>query len=138
MVTFNIVEGSSSDEFYPIYEKIKKDIKNGLTPADCREKYNITLSRWGRFQRALIKDKIRPSRKEILKNAKYYTYNKKERHWVVSKTIDNRRVHFCYCTSEEQAKYIVKELKKCNWNKRKVKSILKKMSEEGGEHERID
>ena len=138
MVTFNIVEGSSSDEFYPIYEKIKKDIKNGSTPADCRKKYNITLSRWGRFQRALIKDKIRPSRKEISKNAKYYTYNKIEGHWVVSKTIDNRRVYFCSCVSEEQAKYVVKELKKCNWNKRKVKSILRKMSKEGGEYEKTD
>ena len=48
--------------------------------------------------------------------------------YVVEKKIDGKRVIFCRFKSESQAKYMVKQLRKNNWDQSKVERILYEMS----------
>ena len=48
--------------------------------------------------------------------------------YVVEKKIDGKRVIFCRFKSESQAKYMVQQLRKNNWDQSKVERILYEMS----------
>ena len=91
MVTFNIVEGSSSDDFYPLYQKIKNDINNNMRVVDIRKKYKLSKSQWHKFHRALKEDNIFYNKDYRQRYAKYYSYNKVNKKYIIYKKINDKQ-----------------------------------------------
>lgn len=54
----------------------------------------------------------------------YYRWNDM---YVVRKVIDGKVINFCYCKTIGEARFIVSELRKCGWDRSKVKDIKKKI-----------
>ena len=130
MVTFNIVEGSSSDDFYPLYQKIKNDINNNMRVVDIRKKYKLSKSQWHKFHRALKENNIFYNKDYRQRYAKYYSYNKVNKKYIIYKKINDKQIFFCSCYKEEHAQKIVQKLKACNWDKKQIPRILKEVYDE--------
>lgn len=61
----------------------------------------------------------------------YYRYNYSDRNmktnFVVRKFLKGKWEYYCYCKTESEAKFIVNELKKCNWDKSRIAEIKNKI-----------
>lgn len=58
----------------------------------------------------------------------YYSRNSSgDEGFYIRKTIDGRKVNFGVYSSESEARFVVKELVKCGWDKSKLDSIKKKI-----------
>ena len=56
-------------------------------------------------------------------------YSRVNGHYIVEKEIDGERIIFCRFKQESQAKYMVQQLRKNNWDPTKVEGILCEMQE---------
>ena len=56
-------------------------------------------------------------------------YSRVNGHYIVEKKIDGERIIFCRFKQESQAKYMVQQLRKNNWDPTKVEGILCEMQE---------
>jgi len=66
----------------------------------------------------------------LQKPKNYYRYHTKDNtntNYVIKKSINGKYVYYCYCKTEAEAKFIVKELRKVNWDKSKIKEIKNKI-----------
>jgi hypothetical protein len=72
----------------------------------------------------ITRKKIMPDKPE----PKYYIYNKEDGTYTVQKNIKGKNIYFGRYETEDEAKMIVEELKKVNWNKNRLsQNILNKM-----------
>ena len=58
---------------------------------------------------------------------KYYYWDNNQQMYHIMKKKNGKMVNFGYYPSEDVAKFIVKELVKCNWQKSYLPNILKKV-----------
>lgn len=72
------------------------------------------------IERGLIKDERYVCNKTIPKN---YYYHKDSGLYCVVKTVNQERIYFGGYKTEKEAQLVVEELKKCNWDKSKLRSI---------------
>lgn len=124
MTTFNIIEGNSTLEFETNYPKIRQDVVNGMLIKDVMAKHNLTQGKWIKYRKELIREGI--IKKRTFKEAKFYYYRKDIGKYIVMKVVDGRKRFFGRYDSEKDAQKIVKELKKCNWDRNQLKEIQNK------------
>lgn len=114
--------------------KFKEDYFLGLSARDIKEKYQIT----GRQYRKLCEQYDLTRDYETLKKNRNYAKKPKYIHKNSNNTYTVRKVfgpkYYTYGTYplNEIAEYIVKELKKVNWDKNKLEIIIRKMKQEEG------
>lgn len=63
------------------------------------------------------------------KEPKYYSYDKKGKNFRVLKSINKKQMNFGAYDTEEEAKLIVEELKKVNWDIRQLHEVKNKVKE---------
>ena len=132
MVKFNIIENASDDR----YLKYVELYNDGLKVREIGEILDIspsTLTTYFNHARddGLITPRKIPRKKSsIFLKPKYYCMIKNGFYKVYSPTINrSRQSNFGVYTSEAEAKYVVDELKKVNWNRRCLKNIQIKAAE---------
>lgn len=127
-MNFNIVESDYTTEFYSIYNKIKKDLADGLKVKDIKKKYNLSDGSWRKYYKELVADGIFKPRKKTVKEAKFYTYNNGRYH--CQKFINGKKYHIGTFKCKNDAELAVKLMKECNWDINKIKEVRRTVHEQ--------
>lgn len=135
MLEFKIVEDKSEDKYHDYIDLYRE----GMTIRKIAEKLQISLNKCSTFYKHAVDDGLitprkpeKQTKKQETDNApKYYHFNKKGGYWVVYSplTKSRKQKHFGTYNSEEEAQYVVYELKKVNWNRKCLKNIQLKAME---------
>jgi len=135
MVTYNIIENSKEipiteyEEFINLYNNPNISVK------EIYKKLGWTTKKYCRLRKKALKEKRiherqprnRKPREKPKRKITNYTYNHHSRKFLVRKGKNYKMIHYgCYDT-REQAEKIVEELRKCNWDKKQLKKIEKKV-----------
>lgn len=126
MVEFNIIEDTSKDKYIEYIELYNAGLKVreigeilNVSPGTLTTYYNHACD-----DDLIIPRKCNKSKKEKFLKPKYYCKNNKGLYKVYSPSIRNSKQYTFGCyTSEAEAKFVVEELKKVNWNRRCLKNI---------------
>lgn len=123
-MNFNIIENHNP------YSDIIKDFADDynsreLYAYELREKYHLNANSFRNIRKQALKQGLINNRRYVCKKniPKNYYYHKTNHVWCVVKNINHERVYFGGYKTEEEAQLIVEELKKCNWDKSKLRSI---------------
>lgn len=116
------------------FENFLEDYHNGTSARDLKEKYNLT----GRQYRKLCTDNNLTRNYTFLKQNKSFEkklnsatyYSKVGNRYLIRKVFGTKTINYGTYPFEEIAKHIVGELKKVDWNKRKLNKILRDMKQE--------
>lgn len=134
---FKIVDGEKSD-----FNRFKKMYLNpGIRTAEIKRILNmgqVKFQNWGkdvaketgltrRYNRRTKSYDIVPYTPEKRNNYKYYSYSEDSNGFLVRKTVDGEYQCYGVYKSEDIAKRIVNELKKCNWDKTQLQKIKKEL-----------
>ena len=129
MVEFNIIEEKTDDKYIDYVELYNE----GLTLKNICEKLSISMNNCNTFYHHAINEGLiepRKTRKKTRKKPKYYNYNIKGGYYAVySPLINGKQNNFGIYNTEEEAKFVVEELKKVNWNRKCLKNIRLKAME---------
>lgn len=115
MVVFNMVEKDSQDKYEEYIELYNK----GVLLKEIEEKLDIshnTLNTYYKYacREGLIKPRIT--------TGKFYT-QVKNGYMVYHKNKDGKQINYGVYETEEEAQFIVEELKKVRWSKNSLKNI---------------
>ena len=131
MLEFNLVEDTSQDKYLEYIELYNK----GLTIKRISEELKISMGKCNTFYHhavddGLIKPRKTKKDKKTISKPKYYNYNPKCGYSVYSPiNITGKQKSFGTYETEEEAKFIVEELKKVNWNSKCLRNIRLKAME---------
>ena len=126
MVNFKVVE--NVDRVTPLLEDFIRLYNNPLvTCVEIRKKLDISEKTYKRlFDKALSDGSIvyrrqnhHPGKKRVRREPRFWSYSRAEDRWQVR----YKREYFCSCKSQREAELMVKELRKCDWDKSRVKEI---------------
>ncbi len=125
MIEFNIVEDTSDDK----YQEYIRLYNKGLKVREIGEKLDVSSGRLTTFYKHAIEEGLIQPRNNKGNNKprfkpKYYNRNSNGFYTVYSpKRNNSKRSNFGTYPSEDEAKYVVEELKKVNWNRRCLRNI---------------
>lgn len=142
MTTFRIVEGGeykwheNFDEFVDLYNHSDLSVEDIRRSLDWNQR-NLQQARVKARKEGLITPRrakyprVRRNSKKYFTPPKYYSMDNSGK-CAIRKTVNGRLEYFGYY-SEDDAKKIVSELKKVNWDKNALEDIRKKvLSKKGG------
>ena len=121
---FRIHERDWTNEFYTIYEKVKKDYLDGVPVKDIRAKHNISKSLWKTYRRELKNDGLFVRYRG---KPRYITYSKPHKRWKVIKTIKSKTYTFLTFKEEKDALRAVELFKKYGWNMKNRERVRKEV-----------
>lgn len=122
---FNIIEDTSDDK----YQEYVRLYNKGLKVREIGEKLDVSSGRLTTFYKHAVEEKLIQPRNNTehtkpMFKPKYYNRKKNGCYTVYSpKRNNNKRSNFGTYPSEAEAKYVVEELKKVNWNRRCLRNI---------------
>lgn len=118
------------------YEDFKKDYLNPkIQVKQIMKKYGLSKNNYNRLRKKAAKDtnvpikptKFSPNRNKLGKT----TYiSKTGDFYTINKRVEGKRVYFGRYPSLEEAIYVRDKLKKCGWDKSKLKQIKKELKDE--------
>ena len=127
MVNFKVIE--NIDRVTPLLDDFIRLYNNPLvTCAEIRKRLGISTNTYIRlFNKALSNGDIEyrrgpnPNKKNgwVKREPRYWSHIRAEDRWQVR----YKREYFCSCKSQREAELMVKELRKCDWDKSRVKEI---------------
>lgn len=126
-IKFNIVEGNSTKEFFNTYNSIVKDLKNGLSVNEIKEKYGLLSGSWRKFQKQLVKDGFLQNRQMKQAVSKYYY--EREDGFIVSKYNNTGSKYIAQFKDEKDAIRCVELMKECGWDLSKRDEIVEKVKQ---------
>lgn len=125
MVKFRIVKDTSNEK-YPEYVEL---YNKGVTVKEISEKLGVSEKKCYTFYRYALSDglieprRTNKNKKTKIFKAKYYSYKAGLGYNVYSPSANGKKTDFGYFQTEKEAKFIVEELKKVNWNKKYIDEI---------------
>ena len=130
MVEFKFVEDKSEDKYLDYVELYNE----GLSIKRISEELDVSIGKCNTFyhhavHEELIKPRKAKTDKKTICKPKYYNYNPKCGYCVYSPLINGKQKSFGTYKTEEEAKFIVEELKKVNWNSKYLNNIRLKAME---------
>ena len=124
-VHFRILE-NCEDSTNNIYNDFKSEyISNNGTVQDLSVKYDVSISKAYKLINQIFEEtgfRRRKTNKKVY-SPKYYCKPAYSNNWRVFKHMNNSTIYFGSYSSEDKAKYVVNELKKCNWDKSELERI---------------
>lgn len=114
-------------------DKFKQDYNAGLSAKDIKEKYKLTPRQ---YRRILTDNELTRDYSFLKKNNQLYHklnatyYSRIGNRYVIRKVFGSKTITYGGYLFEEEAKHIVDGLKKADWNKRKLKKIIRDMKKE--------
>lgn len=109
------------------YQAFKQDyIHSTLSMNQLKEKHNVTSHNMRKSVSRIIKETGFRRTSTTNRPVKYYVKTRGGKYTVIRKR-NNKRTHFGTYDTEEEARKVVDELKKVNWDKNQLKEIQKNL-----------
>ena len=129
-MNFRVIDGDD-DYLEKVPEFVEEYNRNYLTIPKLCEKLDLSTTEYRKLRKHCIEEDLitlrRRQNKKKNTTPKNYTTAIRGRHiyWRVYKN----GVHYCNCKTEKEAKEIVEQLKKCNWDINRINTIKESVCE---------